>query len=67
MKAKVKLTDTYTGRSINLVVELMNTEDDKYEFSFQNLSDRQHTKIRNYFGKLAAYYTKPEILHVYNN
>lgn len=66
MKAKVKLTDTYTGASLNLIVELMNTEADRYEFSFQNLSDRQHAKIRRYFGKINAYYTRPEVLKIYH-
>lgn len=66
MKAKVKLTDTYTGRSINIITELMNTYGDEYEFSFEMLSDRQHAKIENYFGKMNAYYTKAEIIKIYD-
>lgn len=67
MKAKVKLTDTYTSRSINIITDLMNTYGDIYEFSFEMLSDRQHDKIEKFFGKMAAYYTKADILRVYNN
>lgn len=67
MKAKVQLTDTYTGRSINIIVNLINYEFDKYGFSFETLTDNQRRKIENYFGKLNAYYTKSEIIKYYNN
>ena len=67
MKAKVQLTDTYTGRSINIIANL---EEDcftwDYMFSFHYLTDYQHKKIEDYFGKMAAYYTKSEIIKYYN-
>ena len=67
MKAKVQLTDTYTGRSINIIANL---EEDvftgDYIFSFHALTDNQHKKIEDYFGKLNAYYTKSEIIKYYN-
>lgn len=65
MKAKVKLTDTYSGRSINIVTELVNYESDKYGFSFETLSDYQRKKIEDFFGKNAAYYTDVDIIKVY--
>ena len=66
MKAKVRLTDNYTGRSMNLIVRLVNTEFDKYEFSYGALSDYQQKKIENYFGKMNAYYTSVDILNYIN-
>lgn len=63
MKAKVQLIDTYSGRSINIIVNLV--EDDyygDYRFSFESLTDNQRKKIENYFGKINAYYTKSEII-----
>lgn len=66
MKAKVRLTDDYSGRSINLIVRLVNTESDKYEFSYGTLSDYQRKKIENYFGKMNAYYTSVDILNHIN-
>lgn len=67
MKAKIKLTDKYTGRSINVIVKLEETARDYYEFSYANLTDRQHRKLRNFFGEMNAYYTEREIIKVYNN
>ena len=66
MKAKVTLTDKFSNRSMNLIVELTNTENDKYEFTFDSLSDGQRKKIEDYFGKMQAYYTKAEIIKIYN-
>lgn len=66
MKAKVTLTDSYSGRSINLICEVDNIafigEDDKYVYEPRNLSKGQRKKIEDFFGKMAAYYTKAEIV-----
>lgn len=68
MKAKVQLTDTYSGRSINIIANL---EEDaltgNYIFTFDSLTDKQRKKIEDYFGKVNAYYTKTEIIKYYNN
>lgn len=63
MKAKVRLTDAFSGRSINVITKLVNTEYDKYEFSFSNLSDYQRKRIEYFFGKENAYHTKSEIFN----
>ena len=63
MKAKVRLTDAFSGRSINVITKLVNTEEDKYEFSFANLSDFQRKKIEDFFGRENAYHTKVEIVN----
>ena len=65
MKAKVRLTDAFSGRSINVITKLVNTEFDKYEFSFANLSDVQRRKIEDFFGGLQAYHTKSDILRIW--
>ena len=65
MKAKVRLTDALSGRSINVITKLDNTEYDKYEFSFANLSDGQRKKIEDFFGVLQAYHTKSDILRIW--
>ena len=39
MKAKVRLTDAFSGRSINVINKHENTEIDNYENTFANLSD----------------------------
>lgn len=66
MKAKVILTDNYSGRSINLMCEVENIanvgEKDKYKYNSEYLSDGQRRKIENFFGKMAAYYTTAEIV-----
>lgn len=62
MKAKVRISDKYTGRSINLIVNLENTFGDKYEFSYSKLSPYQRSKIEKFFGKMNAYYTNVDIL-----
>lgn len=64
MKAKVRLTDAFSGRSINVITKLENTEYDKYEFSFANLSYGQRRKIEGFFGGLQAYHTKSDILRI---
>lgn len=63
MKAKVRLTDAFSARSINVITKLVNTEMDKYEFSFESLSDFQRKKIEDFFGKENAYHTKAEIIN----
>ena len=63
MKAKVRLTDAFSGRIINVITKLVNTEDDKYEFSFANLSDYQRKRIEDFFGRENAYHTKAEIVN----
>ena len=63
MKAKVRLTDAFSGRSINVITKLVNTEGDKYEFSFANLSDYQRKKIEDFFGRDNAYHTEVEIVN----
>ena len=67
MKAKVKLTDEYSGRSINLITTLEESDwtPDTYEFSFGNLSDGQRKKIEDFFGSIAEY-VKAEIIKIYN-
>lgn len=63
MKAKVRLTDAFSGRSINVITELVNRRWDMYEFSFESLSDFQRKKIEDFFGKENAYHTKSEIIN----
>ena len=63
MKAKVRLTDAFSGRSIHVITKLVNTEMDKYEFTFDSLSDFQRKKIEDFFGKENAYHTKAEIIN----
>ena len=63
MKAKVRLTDAFSGRSINVITKLVNTEMDKYEFTFDSLSDFQRKKIEDFFGKENVYHTKVEIIN----
>lgn len=65
MKAKVQLIDSFSGRSINVVANLVNTEFDKYEFAFESLSDYQRKKIEDFFGAYNAYYTNVEVLQIY--
>lgn len=69
MKAKVTLTDEYSGRSINLICKVDNIacgdEEDKYEYNPSNLSDGQHKKIEDFFGKEAAYHTTSEIIKLF--
>ena len=67
MKAKVKLTDRYSGRNLVLICEL---EEDSccpgtFGFSFSNLTDFQHQKIESYFGELNAYYTSVDIIKIF--
>lgn len=63
MKAKVRLTDAFSGRSINVITKLVNTEFDKYEFTFDSLSDYQRKRIEDFFGRENAYHTKSEIVN----
>lgn len=63
MKAKVRLTDAFSGRSINVITKLVNTEFDKYEFTFDCLSDYQRKRIEDFFGRENAYHTKSEIVN----
>lgn len=67
MKAKVKLTDMYSGRNLVLVCALVedSCNPGSYGFSFETLSDFQHKKIESYFGKLNAYYTHVDILKTF--
>lgn len=62
MKAKVRLTDAFSGRSIHVITKLVNTEYYKYEFTFDSLTDFQRKKIEKFFGKENAYHTKAEII-----
>lgn len=66
MKAKVTLTDKYTGRSINLICDVENIanvgEKDEYIYNPAYISDGQRRKIEKFFGKMAAYYTSSEIV-----
>ena len=64
MKAKVKLTDHFSGRSLVLICSLVNDYYDHYGFSFSVLSDYQRRKIESYFGKLNAYYTDVDIIKI---
>lgn len=63
MKAKVRLTDAFSGRSINVITKLVNRRWDMYEFSFESLSDFQRKKIEDFFGKENAYHTKVEVIN----
>lgn len=63
MKTKVRLTDALSGRSINVITKLVNTEFDKYEFTFDSLSDYQRKKIEDFFGRENAYHTEAEIVN----
>ena len=65
MKAKVKLTDNYSGRSINVVTNLENYEFDRYGFTFESLTRRQRKKIEDFFGQQNAYHTSIDILKVF--
>lgn len=67
MKAKVRLTDEYSGRSINIITTLEESDwtPDTYEFSFGKLSDGQRKKIEDFFGSMAEY-VKAEIIKIYN-
>lgn len=65
MKAKVTLTDNYSGRHINIICEVDNVastgQEDQYAYNPSNLSKRQRRRIEDYFGKVAAYYTTATI------
>lgn len=65
MKAKVKLIDKYSGRSINLISELEENFCGNYEFTFDCLSKGQRKKIEDFFGKYNAYHTDIEIIRYY--
>ena len=65
MKAKVQLTDSYSGRNINVIVNLENIEGDRYDFVWSCLSDYQRKKIENYFGSENAYHTTPKVINIY--
>lgn len=68
MKAKVQLTDTYTGRSINIITTLVADDFTRdYGFSWATLTKYQRKKIEDYFGGRNAYYTKIEIIKVYKD
>lgn len=58
---KITFTDAYSGRAISCRVKWF---EDFEEFSDDNcwtiLSDYQRKKIEDFFGKMAAYYTKAE-------
>ena len=64
MKAKVKLTDQFSGRNLVLICDLVNDYFDHYGFSFETLSNFQRRKIESYFGKLNAYYTYVDIIKI---
>ena len=59
--------DTYSGREINVIVRLAACDfSDDYEFKYDCLSDSQRRKVEDFFGKTNAYYTKHEIVKLYN-
>ena len=66
MKAKVKLTDLYSGRNLVIVCALVEDSYNpgSYGFSYETLSDFQRNKIESYFGKLNAYYTHVDIIKI---
>ena len=64
MKAKVQLTDQFSGRHLNIITYLVNDYSDHYGFSFETLSDFQRRKIESFFGKLNAYYTDVDIIKI---
>lgn len=66
MKAKVTLTENYSGRGINLICKVDNIasigQNDKYVYDPCNLSKWQRKKIEDFFGKEAAYHTTAKIV-----
>lgn len=66
MKAKVKLTDKFSGRNLVLISELVNDYFDHYGFDYSALSDFQRRKIELYFGKVNAYYTSVDIIKIFS-
>ena len=69
MKAKVILTNSYSGRCVTLMVDLEETgcgNGNGYSFTFDSLSDSQRKKIERELGKMNAYYAKVEIIKIYN-
>lgn len=66
MKAKVRLTDRFSGRTLVLICQLIedSCNTGRFGFSFSNLSDYQRKKIESYFGKLNAYHTDVDIIKI---
>lgn len=66
MKAKVKLTDLYSGRYLVLACDLVedSCNPGSYGFSYETLSDFQLKEIESFFGKLNAYYTHVDIIKI---
>lgn len=59
---KIRLLDEYSGRSIDLRVKDKDWRKTEWLGSWSFLTDYQRKRIESYFGKVAAYYTKIEIL-----
>lgn len=68
MKTKIQFTDSYSGRAINIVINLTDGEKEYYlreddkNVIYNKMSSYQRAKIESFFGKMNAYYTKIEIL-----
>lgn len=56
---KVRLTDRFSGRYITLRVN--KSEWENRESNYGWLTDSQRRKVEDYFGKVAAYYTRIEV------
>ena len=50
---------------MNVVVNLENTEFDKYEFTWGCLSGGQRRKVEGFFGEQNAYHTTHKIIKTY--
>lgn len=64
MKAKVKLTDRYSGRNLVLITNLVYDYYDHFGFHFGTLSNFQRRKLESYFGKYNAYDTDVVIIKI---
>lgn len=64
MKAKVKLTDRFSGRHCTIITYLVNDYSDNYVFKYSSLTPSQRRKIEDYFGKYNAYYTSADIIKI---
>lgn len=64
MKAKVKLTDRFSGRHCTIVTYLVNDFFGNYVFKYSSLTFSQRRKIEDYFGKYNAYYTHVDIIKI---
>ena len=61
MKTKIQFTDSYSGRAINIVINLTDGEKEYYlreddkNVIYNKMSSYQRAKIESFFGKMNAY------------